>query len=73
MQIRLPKPQDAFDLRPELNGEKFHCGDLVEIKIGNKWIKFRWELNDDFGWFLMNQEMAIVPLKVEARLFRKEK
>lgn len=70
----IPLPEDAFEQRPILqdeNGEceEFHCGDPIEVKINGAWKKFRWELHDERGWYLTNNQIAFIPLwGVEARL-----
>lgn len=70
----VPLPENASFERPVLLDEKgneiwaYHCGEVIEIKFGNTWKKFRWEFDDCWGWYLLSQEMAFIPLNVKARL-----
>ncbi|WP_338834590.1 DUF5348 domain-containing protein [Neomoorella humiferrea] len=71
----IPTPENAGSERPTLflpdgNSWEFHCGEAIEILVGGKWKKFRWEFSDERGWYLLNQEMAFIPLCVKARLPR---
>lgn len=69
----VPLPDNAGSERPTLflpngNSWEFHCGEAIEILVGDKWKKFRWEFDDCWGWYLLNQEMSFIPVKVTARL-----
>lgn len=68
--IIVPLPEDAFDKRPYLEGDEqngFHCGEVIEVQIGSKWFKFRWELDDTRGWFVTDGKVSFIPLRMEGR------
>lgn len=49
--------------------EGFHCGDSLEIKIDDRWIHTRMEMNAERKWYLVDTALQDTDLKfVKARI-----
>jgi len=71
----VPKPENYSCENPRLLDEsgneiwRFSTGEPVELWIGNRWLLFRWEINER-GWYATNNQVSLIPIKVEARQAR---
>ena len=36
----------------------FHCGQAIEIKIAEKWVKTRFEMNHENKWYLVGTDLV---------------
>lgn len=43
---------DPTSERYEIDGQELHCGDVLQVLIGDSWVDTRIELNDA-GWYLV--------------------
>lgn len=51
--------------------KEFHCGDLLEIKIDDKWIKDIFEMDNKGNWYLKNNKIKEEELEdLQARILK---